>query len=452
VASRRTSQQIVEFASKLKPDVIGITLLTPMVREAYRLATELRSVGAKLLAGGPHASLVPEEPLANGFDATVIGEGEPTIAEAVGALVGQVAKESVTGWVYRAEAGRTHRTPPRPPVADLDALPPPAWHLIDPADYGGPSNQLVYSTLFSSRGCPGKCSYCAGGLFGRRFRFRSAKSMVEEISSRHERYGTSHFHFMDDSMTANRERALEMCARLQDRALGVTWSMMTRVDFVDEELILAARRAGCVQIDFGIESGHPETLKRIRKPHTVQMVRRAIATTAALGITPVVFFILGFPWDTLESLGDTQRLMQELSPQVAFHPAVASILIPFPGTDIYEEFKSEYALSEWWLDENRSYDAPDPRRHAYFETRLFPRGAVLDADFFRYSPEVRRKICDIFAFMWRHSLRDQNWATRVRTRALFEASRRLHARSPAVERAIFTQLGRLRHARASVAG
>jgi anaerobic magnesium-protoporphyrin IX monomethyl ester cyclase len=448
-SNRRTTQQIVGFASDLKPDVIGITLLTPLVREAYRLATELRFVGAKLVAGGPHASLVPEEPMANGFDATVIGEGEATIAEAVGALLGQVAKESVAGWVYRAEAGTLHRTPPRPLVAELDALPLPAWHLIDPADYGGPSNQLIYSTLFSSRGCPGKCSYCAGSLFGKRFRFRSASSMVEEISSRHQRYGTSHFHFMDDAMTADRERVFEMCKELQDRALGVTWSMMTRIDFVDEELVAAAHRAGCVQIDFGIESGHPETLKRIRKPHTVQMVRRIIPMVAALGIKPVVFFILGFPWDTLESLGDTQRLMEELSPYVAFHPAVASILIPFPGTDIYQEFRYEYAFSEWWLGEDRSYDAPDPQRHAYFETRLFPRGAVLDANFFRYSPEVRRKICDMFRFMWRHSLRHQNWATRARTRALFEASRGLYALSPTLEHAVFS---RLRHAAASLAG
>ncbi|HEY5957477.1 MAG TPA: radical SAM protein, partial [Polyangiaceae bacterium] len=293
--NRRTNEQIVRLVKELKPDVIGVTLLTPLAKMAYELAAMLKSTGAKLLAGGPHATLLPEEPLMNGFDAVVIGEGEPTIAEAVSALLGNRDRDTVDGWLYLTDTGELRRTPPRPLIEDLDELLPPAFHLVDAADYGG--SKPLYSTLFSSRGCPARCSYCAGGLFGKRFRFRSAGSIVDEIVDRHRRYGTTHFHFMDDSMTANRERVLEMCTGLHQRVPDVTWSMMTRVDFVDEEILNAAASAGCIQIDFGIESGHPETLKRIRKPHSVAMVRKVIPMTAAKGIKPVVFFILGFPWD-----------------------------------------------------------------------------------------------------------------------------------------------------------
>ncbi len=254
---------------------------------------------------------------------------------------------------------------------------------------------------------------------------------------------------MDDAMTANRERALEIWEGLKNNGLGVTWTMMTRVDFVDEEMLTAAKQAGCTQIEFGIESGHPETLKRIRKPHTVAMVRQIIPMTAALGIKPVAFFILGFPWDTPESLDETQRLMQELSPHVdAFHPAVASILVPFPSTHIYEQYKDEYSFVSWWLRDERCYDVPDPRRHPYFETQLFPVGAVLDADFFRYSAAVRRKIHEIFTFMWYHNLARQPLSVRVRRSAMFEVSRRLHALSPAVEHGVFTQISRIKHAAA----
>ena len=444
VSRRRDADQIVRFADELKPDVIGITLVTPLVREAYRLASGLRATGAKLLAGGPHATLLPEEPLAHGFDATVIGEGEPTVDEAVQALVGAVPKEGVAGWVYRDETGRPRRTAARPPVADLDALPTPARDLVDPADYGGDDNRRLHSNLFSSRGCPGKCSYCSGSLFGRRFRFRSAASLLDEICALHALHRTPHFHFMDDAMSANRERMLEICAGLETRGLGVTWSMMTRIDFVDEEILTAARRAGCNEIDYGVESGHPETLRRIRKAHTVQMVRRIIPMTAALGIKPTVFFILGFPWDTPASIDETLRLMQELSPHVTcFHPALASILVPFPGTEIYESYKEQYGFGEWWLQSDRNYDAPG-WGHAHFETQLFARGAVLDADFFRYSPEVRRKIYEVFEFMWRHNLSQSPRTQRLAARASFETSRRLHALSPALEREVFRMAALLR--------
>ncbi len=156
VAARRSIDQVVQRAAELKPDVIGISLLTPLVRDVYKLVAKLAPIGAKLLAGGPHATLVPEEPLAHGFDATVIGEGEPTIVEAVAALLGQGPKESVSGWVYRDEQGQPRHTSPRPPITDLDALPTPAWHLVDPADYGGESNQAAPLHPALIAGMPGQ--------------------------------------------------------------------------------------------------------------------------------------------------------------------------------------------------------------------------------------------------------------------------------------------------------
>ena len=129
----RTTDEIVQAAEEFRPAVIGMTLVTPLVKEAYRLAAALRGCGAKLLAGGPHATLLPDEPLEHGFDAVVAGEGEPTIVEAVEALLGRLPAEPVQGLVYRAADGTIRVNEPRPPVADLDSLPPPARHLV-PAD------------------------------------------------------------------------------------------------------------------------------------------------------------------------------------------------------------------------------------------------------------------------------------------------------------------------------
>ena len=263
-----------------------------------------------------HATLLPDEPLDHGFDAVVVGEGEPTVVEAVEAVLGRAPLDAVKGLVYRGSDGRIHHNEPRPPIADLDSLPPPARHLVDPADFGATAD--LHAHIFTSRGCPGRCAYCAGGLFGKKFRFRSADSVVDEMIALHRDYGTRQFYFVDDAMSMDRDRMRRICRRLIDERLGFTWHMMTRIDAVDEELLDLAARAGCVQIEYGVESGNPDTLKRIHKPHTVEMARRVIPMTRRHGIRPVVFFILGFPWESPQAIDATLELMGDLAPTWCF--------------------------------------------------------------------------------------------------------------------------------------
>jgi radical SAM superfamily enzyme YgiQ (UPF0313 family) len=153
--------------------------------------------------------------------------------------------------------------------------------------------------------------------------------------------------------------------------------MMTRIDSMNEELLLQAAESGCNCIDYGVESGDPDTLRKIHKPHKVEMVRKIVPLTRKSGIEPRVFFILGFPWETTDSTDATLNLMIELSPFVDhFFPAIASILIPFPGTEIYEKYKTEYHFENWWLTSRRNYDAPKIKTHSYFESNVFTMGAV----------------------------------------------------------------------------
>jgi anaerobic magnesium-protoporphyrin IX monomethyl ester cyclase len=419
---------------RLRPAVVGMTLVTPLVKDAYRLAGMLRGRGMKLIAGGPHATLLPEEPLEHGFDAVVVGEGEPTVAEAVAAVLGRIRLDSVLGLAWRDAAGLAHRNSPRPPVADLDSLPRPARHLVPAADFGPPDNPALHADLFTSRGCPARCSYCAGGLFGKRFRFRSADSVVDELIYVYRRYGTRHFHFVDDAMSMDKERMRRICHRLVDERLGVTWNMMTRVDSVDEEILELAARSGCVQIDYGVESGCPETLRRVHKPHSVEMVRRIIPLTRRHGIRPVVFFILGFPWENTPALNETLHLMRELADLVEFHPAIASILIPFPGTEIYEQYSREHGFERWWLGDDRRYDAPCDGVHPFYQRKLYRLGSVLDADFFHYPPEVRSKIHDLFRFMYAQNLRREPWWKRHLILFAMDLSRALDNLAPPLER------------------
>jgi magnesium-protoporphyrin IX monomethyl ester (oxidative) cyclase len=444
VHHRLDSEGVAREVAAFRPDVIGVTLVTPLAQEAYRLTGLLRPLGAPLLAGGPHATLLPEEPLAHGFDAVVVGEGEPVIAQAVEALAGRGAREDVPGLAWCGQTGLVHRTAPLPPPPDLDALPWPALHLADAARYDPAADCVL---VMSSRGCPARCAYCAGGLFGRRFRFRSAENVVAELIERHRTLGARHFLFVDDSMGVNRERLREICRLLVEARLPVTWQMMTRVDSMDPGQLRLAAAAGCTRIDYGLESGSPETLRRIHKPHTLEMARQVVVDTAAAGIQPYVFFILGFPWEDPPALDETLALMRFLAPYVEnFHPAIASILIPFPGTEIYQRYADQFGFAGWWLGGGRSYDAPRPETHAYHECVLYRNGAVLDADFFRYAAPVRRKIFEIFRFMYFHNLRGERLLTRARRKALFDLSVALSHRFPALERRLFGGLGRLRAA------
>jgi radical SAM superfamily enzyme YgiQ (UPF0313 family) len=349
--------------------------------------------------------------------------------------LGRTPRETVKGLVYRDEGGRIRHNAPRPPIADLDALPPPARHLVRAADFNATPD--LHAHILTSRGCPARCAYCAGGLFGKRFRFRSADSVVDEMIALHRDYGTRHFHFVDDAMSMDRERMRRICGRLLAERHGFTWHMMTRIDAVDEDLLELAARAGCTQIDYGIESGNPDTLKKIHKPHTVNMVRRVIPLTRRYGIRPVVFFILGFPWETPQSTDATLELMRELAPDVEFLPALASILVPFPGTELYERYKNEYDLAGWWLSDDRTYDAPRSETHAFYQTVMYRMGVVLDADFFRYSPEMKAKIEDVFRFMLASNYRRRGRLFRTAAMLSLDVSRKLNAISPRLERAVF---------------
>lgn len=434
-ANRKLSAaDVVSFAEKLRPDIIGISLVTPLVKQAYRLAADLRSSGAKLMAGGPHATLLPEEPLEHGFDAVMVGEGELTIVDAVEAMLGRKPLEQAQSLVYRDANGEVRHNPICPPPTDLDALPAPARHLINPADFGPVDGQYL---IFTSRGCPARCAYCAGGLFGKKFRFRSADSVVDEMIGLNRDYGTKTFYFVDDAMTMDRDRMRRICQRMIDEHLGFTWSMMTRIDTVDEEMLDLASRAGCVQIDYGVESGSPETLKKIHKPHSVEMVRRVVPLTHKYGICPTTFFIVGFPWEDVEATDLTFRLMKDLSPYVSFQRALGSILVPFPGTEIYERYKDEYGLAGWWLSDDRIYDAPRLNEHPFYQSVLYRLGVILDADFFRYSAEMKAKIHEIFRFTQSCNWRHHNILFRAAVLLAIDVSRILDKFSPRLERWVF---------------
>jgi hypothetical protein len=139
----------------------------------------------------------------------------------------------------------------------------------------------------------------------------------------------------------------------------------------------------------------------------------------------------------VRSLENTLQLMKDISDYVSFAPAIGSVLIPFPSTEIYDRYKDRHGFAGWWLSDDRTFDAPRIGTHPYYQSLIFRIGAVLDADFFHYPKEVKAKIFDIFRFMRSSNLREYSpWARALRLSA-FDFSRKLDAVSPLLERAVF---------------
>jgi radical SAM superfamily enzyme YgiQ (UPF0313 family) len=336
-ALRGQPEAMREELRALAPDVVGVTVLQANrfgAMDAARMAREL-DPDVRVTFGGVGATSLyafflehcPE------LDAVVLGEGDLTTPELVRAWQTGTDPATVPGLALRGPDGPV-LTAPRAPVADLDGLPIPARHF-------------TYQHLSLTRGCPGRCTICGSPAFwGPRVRFRSPGHFVDEMELLAAR-GVAHLYVSDDTFTLDRERVRAVCREILARGLDVEWQAISRVNAVDDETLALMRRAGCIQISFGVESGDDairETLnKHVRREDAV----RAFALCRKYGILARAYFIYGCPGESDATIRATLELIAELRPLVA-HFFILSV---FPGTELYERFKAATgAADSIWLD------------------------------------------------------------------------------------------------------
>jgi radical SAM superfamily enzyme YgiQ (UPF0313 family) len=188
--------------------------------------------------------------------------------------------------------------------------------------------------MIISRGCPFRCSFCSSRNFwDKKLRSRSPENFVAEIRSLQKDYGTKYFMFWDDSFTINRKIVLRYCQAIIDAGLKINWKTATRADLVDEELLRTMKRAGCVKLEIGVESGSERIKKLIFKDVTNEQIKRAFSMIKKSGISSGAFFMAGFPEETAEDLDQTLALMKELdATEMTFN-----IFDPMPGSTEYEK-------------------------------------------------------------------------------------------------------------------
>jgi len=399
---------VVAAIERFAPHVVGVGLVTRWVWHAYRLAEVLRGRARLLVAGGPHATVRPAEALAHGFDVAVQGEAEETIVRLVDHVEGRARLEEIPGIRWRDAGGTIRRGPARRFIADLDALPLPqlAQDLYDPRWYAPPGTDAIPAGILTSRGCPSHCTFCANHVTGRTFRYRSAQSVVTELKTYHRRTGATFVAFWDDALTADSGRLLALCAALErDLDFALAWSAATRASMVTPELLRAMRRAGLVAVNFGVESGDDGILRAIGKGVSTDQVVRALEWAKAEGLRTAANFMLGFPQESPAALERTRRFMERIAPLCDVFSTLG-VVVPFPGTRLYDAFHARYGFTDWWLREDHSrYDAPPPMDDFDRFYRHYVDDATLGLDFFRYSPEMRALIRDCLRFKAEHNLR-----------------------------------------------
>jgi anaerobic magnesium-protoporphyrin IX monomethyl ester cyclase len=314
-----------------KPDLVGLSVLTPEVGAALRITQISKSVlpDTPVIWGGVHPSFEIESVLdLPGIDYVIAGEGEQTLLETVLLLKNKSCPDSIPG-LYTKSSGR-HSSSPRPLMKNLDSLPAPDRKSVFFPERFTP---VAMGSLMHSRGCPWRCGFCSSRRFwDERVRFRSAENVIEEIAKVHNDYKIKVFTFWDDSFTIDRRLTEELCESILKAKLNIAWRTATRLDLLDDSLLRLMKKAGCFQMELGIETGSPRMSEIIRKDIDLDSAPAIIDKANYHGIACGVFLMAGFPDETYNDLMDTLDFCKRIKPA----EIVMNILDPMPGSEQFE--------------------------------------------------------------------------------------------------------------------
>lgn len=337
-----THEELLRNIHDYGPSFIGIYSTAFGWQKAKKTAKDLRKLYGRevfLCTGGPYPIAAQERCLENEsglFDAVVTGEGEYSVLETVERLQAGRSLEGVLGVVYR-EGDTIRKNPPRPLITDLDSIPFPARELLgDTNRYippPGTYRKKPVAVMITSRGCNRHCIFCFQIDKTRRtgIRFRSVENVIAEIELCLAQ-GYREIKFLDDTLTADYARAMELAQEIKRRRLRFSWFASACVHQVDRPLLQAFKDAGCWAILFGAESGVQKNLDTIRKGITLEQIEAAVRAAKEVGLKVSTPFMFGIPGETFEDGLETIEFAIKLNPDMANFHAIT----PFPGTELYD--------------------------------------------------------------------------------------------------------------------
>ncbi len=342
---------IEDHLVRSKPDIIGFSILHANRWGGIEIARKARELfpRVKTVFGGVGATFLWEHLLTHfkSIDYCVLGEGEHTFLELVRFIMDSRKRsaDDIRGIAYRKN-NMPVKTGPRQLAADLDQLPMPAKYFN-------------FQHLSLSRGCPSDCTFCGSPMFwGKKVRFHSADYFVDQVKILNRR-GVSFFYVSDDTFTLKKSLVIQICKRIVKSGLKITWAAISRVDCISREMLVWMRKAGCIQISYGVESGSEKIRSLFNKRITTQKILDAFSVTQGCGIMARAYFIYGAPGETAETIGESLDLIQRIKPL----GAIFYILDLFPGTRLYADYISGTGVSDdIWLEkvEDILYFETDP--------------------------------------------------------------------------------------------
>jgi radical SAM superfamily enzyme YgiQ (UPF0313 family) len=327
--------RLEEIVNSFQPHVVGISFWTARAKVGLELAGYIKSMnsGIPVIAGGIHATILPDELLNSGkVDFVIRGEGEFSFVSLLESIEkGRDPKKRQIDCLSFLDEGGQAVHNPIIYCQNLDELPFPGYeHFINYKNF----DKNAFQSVMSSRGCPFHCNYCASHLlWTRKIRYHSASFIFKMIKHIHRKFETDYFKFDDDTFTLNKRLVREICRLLKQEQMPIKWHCDTRVELVSYELLKEMKNAGLDTVAMGVESGDPEIRKMIRKISSLEATRNAFKVASESGIKTTGYFMIGIPGETYEQASRTLDLIEELQPT---YPCI-SICIPYPGTDSFKQ-------------------------------------------------------------------------------------------------------------------
>lgn len=339
-----------------RPDIIGFSILTSSYNKAAyireRISQEL-DYKPFLCAGGIHPTARPEETLLGlNLDWVIVGEGEITMYKAVEAIKNNKPLDNISGICIKSN-GRTILTSKPEIIQDLDDLPPLDWDMINLENYLIPPGHIRSRftrrslPIIAARGCPFSCIFCSSHLlFGRQVRKPSVNNILDQLEFLEKKYKLEGFYMHDDTFTIDKHWCIEFCRNKLKRKIKLVYGCQSRVDTVDEERLEYLKESGCVQIDYGVESGSDKVLMNLKKGFSASQIRKVFRMTQHKGIRTFATIILGNPGETYEDILLTKKLLREIKPTYTG----LAYLVPFPGSEI-----ETMALNNNWINDRSAF-------------------------------------------------------------------------------------------------
>jgi anaerobic magnesium-protoporphyrin IX monomethyl ester cyclase len=324
--------------------------LTNMREAAFRMIALAKERGAQVVVSSSDSTDRYEQYLAAGADCILLGEAEMTLQELLAVWgKGETDLMQIPGLAY-LHNGAVIKTAGRPVMRDLDALPLPAWELVDMEPYRERWMQRMgyfSMNMGTTRGCPFKCNWCAKPIYGNRYNSRSPQHVVKELTMLQQRYQFDHIWFCDDIFGLKPGWVKEFADLVQAAGLRFDFKIQSRVDLLlQEDNIRHLARAGCANVWMGAESGSQKILDAMDKGTTIEQIYEATALLKKNGIHPSFFIQFGYPGETKEDIRRTVQMINELLP----YEIGISVSYPLPGTVFFERVKNELKEKTNWTD------------------------------------------------------------------------------------------------------